>query len=103
MLRSVERVVLEIGTGSVLEQFRAFREDQRQDGRRGERCPNPVIPRSRRSDRHYSRKAACTARKACWLRSDEMTTESLISLVEIMSMLTFSRAKMSKILAAIPE
>ena len=103
MLRSVERVALEIGTGSVLEQFRAFREDQRQDGRRGERCPNPAIPRSRRFDRHYSRKAACTARKACWLRSDGMTTESLISLVEIMSMLTFSRARMSKILAAIPE
>ena len=51
----------------------------------------------------YPINAVCTARIACSPLARSMTTEILISLVEIMSMLTFSRASVSNIFAATPE
>jgi hypothetical protein len=51
----------------------------------------------------HSKNALCTARIACSPLLRSITTEILISLVEIMSMFTPSCARVSNILAATPE
>ena len=51
----------------------------------------------------YPKNAACTAFIACSPFARSITTEILISLVEIMPMLMLSRASVSNIFAATPE